>query len=387
MDPVNSNPHSPGQQEPIGWRSMLGVLLSVQRWPAPTRQALRSLLLWILLAPLAWALLALWLAWLQQQPASEFGGLLKALAADMQTPQLLAPLRELAWNSADTLGWPVAAVSAFVLIKGVVGKRWSPGKSSGTAETKSKSEFERTVAAAAEARAKAKAAALPPSVTPVEPLETKTHDAFWITRLVLEVLRVAPFAATACAALWAVLVGLAIINDKDHWEALPWVTPPHLTEFKARHPKLIVEPLRDADGRVIVHDGKGRGVRLESAELALARVRLEACPAGLGAEQLGGIPPYPGLACVTLVHLDNDYGAQRLYVFDARGSSDQANNAIHAHFDRWAMAQGGGTGSSADHKSGRQWLSAGRGAWRVEVASRPGRGANIVIRHRTEVAR
>ena len=376
MDPANLNPPGPGQQEPAGWRSMLGALLAWRRWPAPTRQALRSLLLWCLLAPLAWALLALWLAGLQPE-----------LATDLRTAQWLAPLRELAWNSADTLGWPVLAVAAFVLIKGVIGKLWMPGKTLGTAKARHKGDFERTIAAAAEARAKASTAALPTSAAPVEPLQPKARDAFWITNLVLEALRVAPFAVTACAALWALLVGLALINDKDHWEALPWVTPPHLSEFMARHPKLIVEPARDADGRVMVRDGQGRWVRLESGELALARVRLEACPAGLGAEQLGGIPPYPGLPCAALVHLDNDFVLQRLYVFDARGSSNEANDAIHAHFDRWAMALGGGSGSTTGYESGRQLLSAGSGAWRVEVASRPGRGASVVIRHRAEVAR
>lgn len=194
-----------------------------------------------MLAPLAWVMLALLMALLQQEQEGEPGFSWSALANGIRDPAFQAPMRLLAWNTAETLFWPVIAVAVFVLLRGT-------------------------------------------------------------------------------------------------WRRRP--------------------PLRPC----------GR----------------EPCPFTLGAEQLGGIPPYPGMPCAALVHLHNAYGEQMLYVFNAQGSDSQA---IHAHFARWADAH---AGSSASSTGGSQlFLSAGSrdGAWRLEVESRQGGATSVVIRHRTEPTR
>jgi hypothetical protein len=395
MDPIDINAPSPGQQEPASLRQLLGAL---RRGPVESLQALRSLLLWILLAPLAWVLLTLLLAKLQHDQDNESGISAEALGRELLDPAFQAPMLELASNTADNLFWPVVALALLVFLKGVlghlVGARFSRTVQAAVkARTGAQrlAKFASTVEAAAKARTKALGL---PTLAPAAAQDRALTGAtpWLILTPGLSALRVFPFAAVCCAALWALLIGVATFGGKDHWEALPWVTPPYLAKFLARHPGLIVERVNAAGHLVTLRDGQGHSVGLEGGDLAGAQVGLESCPPQLGAAQLGGIAPFPGMPCISLVRLNNAYGVQMLYVFNAAGSQ---NRAVYAHFERWASAQGGsGVSSSGDRDGVQHFLSAagrdgvsadGRhGEWRLEVDSRHGRAMSVVIRHRAQ---
>ena len=348
MDPIDFNP--PAQRDDAELHRL--------------RMAMRSLLLWAVLAPLAWVMLTLLMAVLQQGQESESGFSWSALANGIRDPAFQAPMRELAWNTAETLFWPVIAVAVFVLLRGMLG------------EFLIRRKFGRKDEAAADG-----AMSMPHHG---KQTDGAAQGQWRLMTLGMQALRIIPMALAGIAAVWAVMVGLAFVNGRDHWEALPWVTAPYLSEFLARHPKLIVE--RVAGGKLTLRDGQGHSIRLEGGELAGADARFEPCPRQLGAEQLGGIPPYPGMPCAALVHLSNTYGEQRFYLFDvAKGSDGQA---IHAHFARWADAHGGsGASSSSGGTEHYRSASSRDGAWHLEVESRKGRATSVVIRHRPEPAR
>jgi hypothetical protein len=403
MDPIDLNSPGPGQQQPASLRNLLGAL---RRWPVESLRALRSLLLWILLAPAAWLLLALLLARLQLEQDNGSGVSATALGRELLDPAFQAPLFELASNTADMLFWPVVALFLLLFVKGVLAGHLAGGRISRVvqataragSEAQRRAKFRRTVEAAAQARARAKAMSMPefgsaPAPAPIPQDVGQTDSSApgpWrIVTPALSALRVIPFAVVCCAALWSLLAGVAAFGSKDHWEALPWVTPPYLTDFLARHPGLVVERVNDARHLITVRDGQGHSTGLEGSELAGAKVRLESCPRQLSAAQLGGIAPYPGMPCVSLVRLSNAYGEQMLYVFNAGGS---ANRAVYAHFERWAGTLGGsGLSSSSDRDGVQHYLSAagrdgisadGRpGEWRLDVDSRHGRAMSVIIRH------
>lgn len=351
MDPIDLNPPNPAQQDDAELHRL--------------RMAMRSLLLWAVLAPLAWVMLALLMAVLQQGQESESGFSWPALANGIRDPAFQAPMRELAWNTADTLFWPVIAVAVFVLLRGMLG------------EFLIRRKFGRKDKAAADG-----AMSVPHHGGQTDGV---AQGQWRIMTLVMQSLGIIPMAVAGFGAIWAVMAAYAFADGRDHWEALPWVTSPYLSEFLARHPKLIVERVGQTGGKLTLRDGQGRSMRLHGSELAGAEARFEPCPRQLGAEQLGGIPPYPGMPCAALVHLSNTYGEQRFYLFDVAKASD--GQAIHAHFARWADAH---AGSSASSTGGSQlFLSAGSrdGAWRLEVESRQGGATSVVIRHRTEPMR
>ena len=196
-----------------------------------------------------------------------------------------------------------------------------------------------------------------------------------IITLVMRSLRIIPMAVAGFAALWAVIEAHEFL-----------VTPRYLSEFLARHPELIVERVGHSRGMLTLRDGEGHSIRLERGELAGADARFEPCPRQLGAEQLGGIPPYPGMPCAALVHLSNTYGEQRFYVFDVAKGSD--GWAIHAHFARWADVHGvsGGSSSYEGTETFRR-ASSRDGAWHLEVESREGGSTSVVIWYRPEQSR
>jgi len=310
------------------------------------RVTLRSLSLWALLAFMAWVMLALLMAMLHQAQQNESGFSWSALANGIRDPAFQAPMRELAWNTVDTLFWPVIAVAVVVLLR------------RGSGEFLIRRRFGRKDEAAAMAQSR-------------------------LMTLVLQSLRIIPMAVAGIAAVWAVMAVYAFADGRDHWEALPWVTPPYLSEFLARHPMLNVERL--AGGKLTLRDGRGNSIRLAGGEeLTGAEAHFEPCPRELGAEQLGGIPPYPGMPCATLVHLRNTDGEQVLYVFNARDSDPRA---IYAHFARWADAHGGSRASSTGESHLYLSASSRDDAWRLEVDSRQGRATCVVIRYRTEPTR
>jgi hypothetical protein len=352
MDPIDFNPPNPSQQDEA-------ELLRLRR-------ALRSLLLWTVLGPLAWVLLAVLMTVLQQAQESESGFSLPALTEGMLEPAFQAPMRELAWNTADTLFWPVIVIVVFMFLRGALG------------EILIRRKFGRKDEAAA-------GGAMP---LPHHGWQTDgTAQGQWrIMTLVMQSLRIIPMAVAGFGAIWAVMAAYAFADGRDHWEALPWVTPPYLSEFLARHPKLIVERVAKNGGKLTLRDGQGRSMRLHGSELAGAEARFEPCPRQLGAEQLGGIPPYPGMPCAALVHLSNTYGEQRFYLFGVAKASD--GQAIHAHFARWADAHAG-SGASSSSDGTETYRSAGSrdGAWHLEVESRKGGATSVVIRYRPDPTR
>ena len=120
----------------------------------------------------------------------------------------------------------------------------------------------------------------------------------------------------ASAVLWAGLAGWAFTQGNDPWEALPGITPPYLDNFLARHSALSVSTFGGTHW-LILHDADGHSVSLDGDDLVDAEVRFQPCPPGVvDAAQLGGIPPYPGAQCSTLLHLRCG-GVQRvIYAFE-----------------------------------------------------------------------
>ena len=325
------------------------------------RRTLRWLLFWIVLAPLSWASLAALLAFMGTADPQAAASAEPSLLAAMSETSFVARLRLLAWMTADTLFWPVVVVAAFLLMRGLLGEFL----------------IRRMLAnrAAAPTDGVLSVAQLSAGAVPDGP---NGLDGLWrICALVLGIVRIVPFVAAAFGVIWGTMAANAFVNDGDPWEALPWVTPPYLEDFQARHPTLQVEDA-DRSGQRLVRDGQGRSIRLHGSQLAGAQLSLAACPPDLGAAQLGGIPPYTGMAC-TLAQLRQAEQSQTLYVSRLDSGSDSA--AIFAHFERWADQHGGSKASSVSGESHYYLYAVSRDeAWRLEMDSRQGGATSIVIR-------
>lgn len=326
------------------------------------RHAFSSLVFWIVLAPLSWVALAVLLALLGTADPQAAAAAQTDLLVSMSEPSFVARLRLLAWMTADTLFWPVSVLAAFLLLRGLLGEVL----------------IRRMLAKRAAAPSDD-----PMSVTQlaggaVQDEQGGIDGLLRIGTLGLGIVRVVPFVVAAFAVIWGAMAAYAFADGQDPWEALPWVTPPYHEEFLARHPGLILERA-GRGGKVRLSDGQGRSISVYGSELAGAQLSLASCPADLRAEQLGGIPPYPGIPCVTLAHLRDADGVELHYVFEIANGSDSA--AVFAHFSRWADEHAGGSGSSSS--TGRHSLSASSrdDKWRVEMNSHTGGATSIVIRH------
>jgi hypothetical protein len=142
----------------------------------------------------------------------------------------------------------------------------------------------------------------------------------------------------ASAVLWAGLAGWAFTQGNDPWEALPGITPPYLDNFLARHSALSVSTFGGTHW-LILHDADGHSVSLDGDDLVDAEVRFQPCPPGVvDAAQLGGIPPYPGAQCSTLLHLRRGGVERVVYAFEVVRDNDL--KSIESHFARWAEALG-----------------------------------------------
>jgi hypothetical protein len=351
MDPIDFTQPNPGQQDDAEW-------LRLQR-------NLQSLLVWTLLAALAWAALAALMVALQQAQEGADPLSFAALVTRLRDPGLQAPLRELSWNTADTLFWPVVVVAAVVLLRGALG--------------------EVLIRRVRDARSAAATRDDMPMPDHGAQGGSTAQGPWRIMTLVLQSLRIVPMALAGFAAVWAIMAAYAFIDGRDHWEALPWVTPPYLSEFLVRHTELTVQRGADSSGLVTLRDRQGRSMRLYGSELVGAQARFEPCPPALGAQELGGIPPFPNMPCTALVQLRNAQGQQRYFVFALASGSD--TRAIKAHFEAWSDAHSSGSGSSSS--KGRYSLSATSRdeAWHVQVDSSQGGATTVVIRQRSEVAR
>ena len=313
----------------------------------PYRPRRSRLLRWIVLAPLSWLALAGMLAQLEIDEQAYAGAEAKAAPDFVQMisdPAFVARIELLARNSAEMLYWPVLALMGFTLLAGVVRALMPRPKMPGTGQ----------------------------------PSQAAPGRLSMLFGAVLSAVKVAPMAATGCAVLGALAVGVALLNDDNHWDALPWVHPPYIEEFLARHPGLRVEQA-DRRGERVVHDGQGRSISVQSNQLTGAELSFASCPPDLGAAQLGGISPYLGIACSTVAQLRAAQGSQKFYVFHLASGSDSA--AVFAHFKRWADEHAGTSGSSSSES--RHYLSASRRdeKWRVEMNSSMGGATSIVIRH------
>ena len=326
------------------------------------RRTLRWLLFWIVLAPLSWASLAALLAFMGTADPQAAASAEPSLLAAMSETSFVARLRLLAWMTADTLFWPVVVVAAFLLMRGLLGEFL----------------IRRMLASRAAAPTDGALAMAQLSAGAVQG-GPDGQDGLWrICALGLGIVRIVPFVAAAFGVIWSTMAAYAFVNGGDPWEALPWVTPPYIEEFQTRHPKLRVEDA-DRSGRRLVRDGQGRSISLHGSQLAGAQLSLASCPPDLGAAQLGGIPPYPGMACSTVAQLRQAEHSQTLYVSRLDSGSDSA--AIFAHFERWADQHGGSKASSVSGES-RYVLHANSrdDAWRLEMDSRSGGATSIVIR-------
>ncbi len=352
MDPIDFNPPEQSQQDEA-------ELLRLRR-------ALRSLLTWVVLVPLAWFLLATLMAAVQQAQEGVTAISWPALTKAMHEPTFQAPLRELAWKTADMLFWPVIVVVGVVLLRGAFGEVLIRRRLGAEDETASHLAMQ-----------------LP---SPHHGEQSGGAQGLWrIATLAMDALKLVPMAVAGFAAIWAVMAAYAFIDGRDHWEALPWVTPPYLSEFLNRHPELTVQRGADTSGRVTLRDRQGRSMRLHGTELVGAQVRVGPCPAAPGAAQLGGIPPYANMPCTALVHLRDAQGQASYYVFELANGSDTA--AIKTHFSAWSDVHSSGSGSSSS--KGRYSLSATSrdDAWHLQVDASQGGATTVVIRHRTETTR
>lgn len=364
MDPIDfTRPETFGQVGAGG----PGASLDLNRQsPAPStaealrlRRAVRWLLFWIVLAPLSWAALAALLAFMGTADPLAAASAEPSLLAGMLEPSFVARLRLLAWMTADTLFWPVLVVAAFLLLRGLLGEFL----------------IRRMLARRAAAPADGALSVAQLAGGAVQEQQDGLDGLWRIGTLALGIVRIVPFVATALGVIWATMAAFAFVNNGDPWEALPWVTPPYLEQFLARHPALTLER---SDDKVRLRDRQGRSIGLYGRALAGAQLSLESCPAALRADQLGGIPPYPGIPCVAQAQLLTAQGQTTLYLFELANGSDSA--AVFAHFRRWADEHASSSGSSSSDV--RHYLSASSrdDAWRLEMNSSNGGATSIVIR-------
>ena len=99
------------------------------------------------------------------------------------------------------------------------------------------------------------------------------------------------------ALLWAGVGVVYALDKTDPWENMPWVTPPYLEAFIAAHPQLEVHKLNGVRDVQITHRTDGGWMRVDGNDLAGSAARFERCTAPPRADELGGLPAYPGWAC------------------------------------------------------------------------------------------
>lgn len=136
---------------------------------------------------------------------------------------------------------------------------------------------------------------------------------------------------------WIGTATLAYIDGTDHWEALPWITPPYLDEFLARHSGF--EAVTYQGTRALtLYDNKGHHAIVSGDDLIGATLVFEPCPSQLGPALFGGIPPFPGSKCTTRVRISNPRRAWTVYQF--KPGEGGTHQALEDHFENWARGIG-----------------------------------------------
>lgn len=323
------------------------------------RAARRALLRWIVAAPLAWLVLAILLAGMDGAASGTMPASAQALFALMASPTFTVPLSMLAWETADTLFWPLVVVVAVLLLRGLLG------------------EF--LIRRLAHAEPAAGMEPAPPDHG-AQVHDASADGAARLSVLALQALSTVPMAVAAFGVIWSVMSVWAFAEGSDHWEALPWVTPPYVAAFMVRHPGLLVERGADTSGQLMLSDGRGHAIRLHGYEFAHAELSLGPCPGNLEPAQLGGITPYPGMACHTYARLRGPDGEQWFYLFGLSRGSD--GPAMEAHFRRWIDQHASGSAMSSG--AGHMMLSAGStdDVWHLELQANQGGPSTLRIRQR-----
>lgn len=344
MDPTDFTQPAPGQQG--------GAQRVAAQW---LLRAMRSRLALALLALAAWAALVAAFEWMRlaQSPGVPFS---------WEGP--LGTLLDLAWPSVQMLFWPILAVGLFFHLRGMFMRKVfsdPPSYQAPDAAPLTESEEEDRESAASHR------------------LSQRLMDVFWEISLPIA-LKFAFLALTAMAVLAGAFAAAAHVQGKDPWGAVPWADA-NLGEFIARHPALSVERGADRMGGVALGDGQGHFIIVNGWDLHRAQALFEPCPPGIGAEQLGGIPPYPGAPCARLLRLRNADGEHWTYFFGiAKGGGEEAVKAIETHFKPWSDAQGWSSGSSSDGERYFYGTGSRDGQWNIGVKSLQGGGTSILIR-------
>jgi len=167
------------------------------------------------------------------------------------------------------------------------------------------------------------------------------------------------------ALLWAGLAGWAFMQGDDPWEALPGITPPYLDKFLARHPALSVKTYSGTHW-LFLYNEHGRSVYLDGDDLVDAHVRFQPCPpGGVDAAHLGGIPPYPGAQCDTVLHIRRGDVERVIYAFKVVRDHDR--QSIESHFTHWAKTLGAEHGFQGERS--RVFFTAHKGdsAWDLRL--------------------
>jgi len=308
-------------------------------------RAARSVQTWVLLALAAWALLTALMAAMQQaQPQ----------APPFSWPVLIGRMRELVWPTAELMLWPMLLLALyFGLMSALMPTllRWMGYRREQQSQDAKLSTGEQ------------------------EP----SHGRWGM--VVAATLRFSLMAFAGFAVLWAGMAGSAFLQDDDPWEALPWVTPPYLAEFLPRHPGLTV--IRLDNDKLTLRGGQGQALTIDGHELVGAQANFEPCPPDIGPAQLGGIPPYPGAPCHTLLRIRRADIEQLVYAFEIADGSNAT--AILDHFSRWSDASASGSGMSGRAGSFQFSARSRDEAWDLSVRARDGGATSIHIR-RTQPA-
>lgn len=343
MEPIDFSQPAPGQQGPAPRAASQWLL-----------RAMHSRLVLALLALAAWAALA---------AAFERLRLAEAPGAAISWEGPLGTVLDMAWPGLQLLIWPIIVVGVFFHLRGMFMRKVF-------SEAPSYRESDASLLSESEEEARESAASYR--------LSERLMAVFWEISLPIA-LKFAFLACTGLALLAAAFAVAAHVKGEDPWEAVPWANA-NLGEFIARHPGLSVERDADRTSGVALSDGQGHSIIVNGWDLRRAQALFEPCPPGIGAGQLGGIPPYPGAPCATLLRLRKAGAEQLTYFFGiAKGGGEATVHAIKAHFKPWSDAQGSGSAGYFDGERHIYYTGSNDGKWRIEVESRDGGATSILF--------